>query len=485
MLESGQAVEENPKLILEDQSDGQLVRIWKSGNERAAHVLIDRYAVRLVALAAVRFNRKLRSGEAPEDIVQSALGSFFRAVSHSRLAVSQSASLWQLLAVFVRRKLARKIERQSAKKRGAEYQHVENDWEQWLQQEPDGEVSELLEGLSPEHQEVCELLLAGYTQKEAAVELQVDERTIRRRLTRLRDAILEPEQKSEQEQADQPPIDDSLPKIAYREFVLGKLIGSGGFGKVYRAMLGSEQLVAVKFLRKAFWQDPVAKQSFLAELRSAATIRSPHVLRYLGWGESPHGGPYVISEWIEGKPLSKVHNASPKQQFHYLLQICLSLKDVHRSGVVHGDITPANVMVRTNDSVVLTDFGFARQSCSTISTPLGGTLGFAAPEQLHSSFGRITEATDVFAVGAIAYFFLTGKAPSEARGIQETFLKSIDVQSLPTQPMGKQSEYQQIFWGIAKTALQRSPAERPSISKLLARLKQKMATQERCIAYEK
>ena len=101
-----------------DRPDDWLLREWKLGDEKAAEVLFNRYAIRLVALVASRLNRRYGAAIDPSEVVQSAMGSFFDAAKHSRVQVSGSVSLWRLLATFARRKMARSIERHSAAKRG-------------------------------------------------------------------------------------------------------------------------------------------------------------------------------------------------------------------------------------------------------------------------------------------------------------------------------------------------------------------------------
>jgi serine/threonine protein kinase len=94
---------------------------------------------------------------------------------------------------------------------------------------------------------------------------------------------------------------NALPRVNDNQFVLGKLIGSSGFGTVYRANMQSDaSTVAVKFLRKPFWQNEDARLSFVREIGIASQIQHPGVICYLGYGKSPHGGPYVICEWIDG-----------------------------------------------------------------------------------------------------------------------------------------------------------------------------------------
>ncbi len=104
-----------------DRPDGWLLRQWKSGDQRAAEVLFDRYAIRLVALVASRLNRRYQASIDPSEVVQSAMGSFFDAARYSRIQVGDRVSLWRLLATFARRKMARSIERQSAIKRGGDH----------------------------------------------------------------------------------------------------------------------------------------------------------------------------------------------------------------------------------------------------------------------------------------------------------------------------------------------------------------------------
>ena len=107
---------ENP---LADHSGEELLRFWKAGDQRAADILVDRYSLRLIALVASRMNRRFRGSMDPEDVVQSALGSFFIAARQSRIQISGSVSLWRLLATFARRKIARSVERLDAAKREA------------------------------------------------------------------------------------------------------------------------------------------------------------------------------------------------------------------------------------------------------------------------------------------------------------------------------------------------------------------------------
>ena len=465
--------------LLADLSGDELLRRWKLGDERAASVLVDRYTLRLVALVASRLNRRFQDTIDPEDVVQSAMGSFFAAARQSRLRISQSVSLWHLLAAFAKRKMLRTIERQSAAKRGGEFQRVGLDervhaWEADPSEARSEAVEELLramdEELPSQLREVLDHLLAGRTRKEIAEALNLTERTVRRRVVRLRDILASEPQRSEAD-ADGETVSPSLPRIDYHEFVLGKLVGAGGFGKVYRSTMQTDgSVVAVKFLRKAFWWNDEAKRSFLREVDQASQIDLPSVVRYLGWGESPHGGPYVVARWIDGVTLAERHDVSPERFMQYLLQICDTVGAVHAAGVIHGDLTPSNILVTAPDRIVITDFGFSQHvrrrgdrpagPQETVS-PLGGTLGFAAPEQISPSFGRIGPGTDIYAVGGLAYWYLAGNAPHDRGASEASLASTIASADTDTSQLPSDSPATSDIKRVAAATLRKSVNDRP------------------------
>ncbi|TWU62026.1 protein kinase domain-containing protein [Crateriforma conspicua] len=473
--DDGKEIQESESIT--DRPDGWLLRKWKSGDEQAAEVLFDRYAFRLVALVAGRLNHRYRSQINPDAVMQSAMGSFFDAARHGRIQVSNSVSLWRLLATFARRKLARSIERHSASKRGGEQTRVPLDQvvgQAEILAADDSDADELLEQLKTEFPadqfSVVEALLAGLTQQEIAKSLGIDERTVRRRISRVRETLspvldVVDLDKDPQEQT---PSEGSLtrsttlPRVNYNQFVLGKLIGSGGFGKVYRASIQSDgRTVAVKFLRKAFWKHDEARESFIREINAASRINHPGVIRYLGYGESPHGGPYVLSEWIDGRPMHAIDRPSEQRFTRWLRQICVAIQAVHNAGLVHGDLTPANILIDNHDRVTITDFGFSQASVGATSPILGGTLGFAAPEQIDPAFGNISAKTDIYAIGGLIHWYLTGAPPNAGDGTAEILMGTIDRQR-SSDSINSQADA--VLQTIMRRSLHRSPADRlPSV----------------------
>lgn len=426
---------------LTNRASHELVSLWHSGSQDAARVLLARYEVRLMALVTSRLNRKYRDGIAPEDVVQSAMGSFFRvtrAGANPSIKLESTASAWNILATFVRRKLARALERETAAKRGGGQTRVSlDDLEPDLRTNPSAtEANELMAEihslLNSDQSQLLELLLENATQREIAEQLGVDERTIRRRIKAMQDIL--------NGQLDS--VDDrnrallnsavetiNLPNISYRQFVLGKLVGTGALGKVYRARLQTDgQVVAVKFMHRHLWTDPASRLSFLREIDHASKINHSGVVKYHGWGQSPHGGPYLVCEYIDGQPLTNVKPNDSSTSVQWLSQICEAVAAAHQAGVVHGDLTPNNILLDHNGRVVITDFGFATYSRKIVSdgAPLeslaspGGTLGFAAPEQISSAFGAISFATDIYAIGGIAFYLLTGRSPHDVNSVLDT-----------------------------------------------------------------
>ncbi len=471
---------------LTNRASRELVDLWQAGSQEAAQVLLARYAVRLIALVASRLNRKFRDSITPEDVVQSALGSFFRVTRASvkaSIKLESTASAWNILATFVRRKLARALERESAAKRGGGRTRISlDDLEPDLRTNPSAtEADELLAEihslLNSDQSQLLELLLENATQKEIGEQLNVDERTIRRRITAMQDIVTgklaSVDERDGTLLASAPEI-TNLPNIGYRQFVLGKLVGSGALGKVYRARLQTDgQVVAVKFMHRHLWTNPNSKLSFLREIDHASKINYPGVVKYLGWGQSPHGGPYLVCEYIDGQPLTNVKPDDSSTSVQWLAQICEAVAAAHQAGVVHGDLTPNNILLDCNGRIVVTDFGFSTHAqkpiteCAEVESleSPGGTLGFAAPEQISPAFGTIGFATDIYAIGGLAYYLLTGQSPHDGELLLDTVTDD-DVRL----PHSTRTPAESKLVAVAKLALKKAVDCRPQSATVLARL---------------
>ena len=198
-------------------------------------------------------------------------------------------------------------------------------------------------------------------------------------------------------------------------------VATGGMGDVWRAsdlVLG--RTVAVKVLLPALLTDPNFAARFRAEARMMAALHHPGLVAVYDSGEDTlqSGAPamYLVMEYVDSQPLSQriatAGRLSVAETLSVVAQTAQALDAAHAGGVVHRDIKPSNLLVRPNGSVVVVDFGVARSAAVTSVTGTNAVLGTAlymAPEQ--ASGRPVSPATDIYALGAVAYHCLAGHPP--------------------------------------------------------------------------
>jgi len=177
-------------------------------------------------------------------------------------------------------------------------------------------------------------------------------------------------------------------------------IGVGGMGEVWKARdTRLNRIVAVKRLKGEH------NARFEQEARAIAALNHPHICQIHDIGPD-----YLVLEYIEGAPIRGPH--PPQEAVRLAIQIATALDEAHRKGVVHRDLKPANIMVTTEGSVKLLDFGLAKQvtdsdETRTIEGTVMGTAAYMAPEQ---AGGKPLDArSDVFSFGAVLYELLSGQ----------------------------------------------------------------------------
>jgi serine/threonine protein kinase len=200
--------------------------------------------------------------------------------------------------------------------------------------------------------------------------------------------------------------------------ILGEL-GRGGMGVVYRArQVALQRLVALKLIRDGALAGPQERARFRIEAEAAARMRHPNVVSIYDVGEH-QGRPYFAMELAEGGSLEK-HLAgrpqSARQAAELVRVLALAVQHAHAQKVVHRDLKPANVLLATDGTPKITDFGLAKRldSDSTALTHEGavlGTAGYMAPEQAAGRAREVGPAADTYALGAILYELLTGRPP--------------------------------------------------------------------------
>ncbi|MCW3820327.1 protein kinase [Micromonospora sp. DR5-3] len=260
-------------------------------------------------------------------------------------------------------------------------------------------------------------------------------------------------------------------------YVLRERIGLGGMSEVWRA--DDEVLhrpVAVKALATELAADPQLRATIQREARAAARLTHPHVTQVYDYGEAtlPDGSvvPYLVMELVEGQTLADRLTGGPlawPEAVRLAGQVAAALAAAHRIGVVHRDIKPGNVMLTETGAKVL-DFGIA--TLAGPRHPLAGQTGelmmgtpaYFAPERMTP--GPANPASDVYALGALLYRTLTGRAPLPV----QTWDDVLDVQARrPPVPPLRVPGLPADVAGLTLACLSLDPAHRPTAAQLATR----------------
>jgi len=218
------------------------------------------------------------------------------------------------------------------------------------------------------------------------------------------------------------PPDPRINTLLDGRYLVERELGHGGFGTVYLASdnkVNSRKIV-VKVMHSEELANDWRKKKFRQELEALARINHPSVIGVLDCGETPDGCPYIVMQYVngvslrslltpEGLPFGRVANL--------IKQIGRALTSAHEVGILHRDLKPENIMVQTSEDeeyVKVIDFGVAKVRNSIIDTSTArdvavGTIAYMSPEQLNAQ--PVNAASDIYALGIIAYEMLTGKRP--------------------------------------------------------------------------
>src|SRR6266540_3277481 len=254
-------------------------------------------------------------------------------------------------------------------------------------------------------------------------------------------------------------------------------LASGGMGQVWRAedkVLGRQ--VAVKLLRSELAGDQAFLDRFRVEARRTAALSHPGIASVFDYGEIEEPDPtaYLVMELVEGAPLSAVlarrRRLDPERVLDVVAQAALALEAAHRAGVVHRDVKPSNLVIRPDGVVKVTDFGIARAIGELPRSEIGlvvGTAGYLSPEQV--ACRPATPASDVYALGVVAYECLAGRRPFTAENPVALALAHQRHPPPPLPPDVPKPVRALVEQAMAKDARTRPPADALAGNAIMAR----------------
>ena len=224
-----------------------------------------------------------------------------------------------------------------------------------------------------------------------------------------------------------------------------KLLGRGGFGKVYLARddkLGRP--VAIKVPHPGLFRTPGQLEQFQAEARIAAGLKHHAIVQVYDVGDHDQeaGEPFVVFEYIEGRNLSELFRAarfSPARIAGLMIHIAEAAQFAHRAGLVHRDLKPSNILIDGQGQPHIADFGLAvREDLQRLRTgEIAGTPSYMAPEQIRGETHRLDARTDVWAMGVILYLGLGRRLPFPARRREELFRSILEADPKPPHQIDK------------------------------------------------
>ena len=238
------------------------------------------------------------------------------------------------------------------------------------------------------------------------------------------------------------------------QYELLQVLGHGGMGVVYRAMQYAGDVpireVALKLVRTDQWfgvddtQGSVLLARFREETRFAAQLDHPNIVTVYDVGQID-GLDYFSMQWIDGTDLSSVVKT---QQLSYikivetLIPVAQAISFAHSKGIVHRDLKPSNILLDAQLKPFIADFGLAKSmsgnSDLTQTGQILGTAGYMAPEQAAGEYKNVGVSADIYGVGGLLYYCITGQAPFVAENVLDALVQVLESDPIPPRTLTPQ-----------------------------------------------
>src|SRR5262245_5352877 len=202
------------------------------------------------------------------------------------------------------------------------------------------------------------------------------------------------------------------------QYRLLEKLGGGGMGVVFKALdQRLDRFVALKFLPAHSSTDPAARERLVAEAKAASALDHPNIGVVHDIGETTAGRVFIVMGYYEGETLERKiqrGNVTVQQAFDLSRQLASALVAAHQKGIIHRDVKPSNVLITSDGTAKLLDFGIAKLADSTPTREgaAAGTVAYMSPEQTWGS--TVDHRTDLWSLGVVLYEMLTGVRPFRA-----------------------------------------------------------------------
>src|SRR5215831_13912675 len=251
----------------------------------------------------------------------------------------------------------------------------------------------------------------------------------------------------------------------FGDYKLLEEIGRGGQGVVYRAHQKSlNRTVALKIIGLGPWASEAHLKRFRREAEAAANLDHPFIVPIHEVGER-EGCCYFSMNFVEGGQLDQVVRRAPismRQAVELIVKLARTVHYAHEHGILHRDIKPGNILLDAKGEPHLTDFGLARlvesESSVTHTLDILGTPSYMAPEQAVGNNTAVSNATDVYGIGAVLYQLLTGQPPFAGGATYETIKLLLDTE--PRQPRLLNPKIDRDLSTICLKCLEKDPQRR-------------------------
>ena len=255
----------------------------------------------------------------------------------------------------------------------------------------------------------------------------------------------------------------AMARVLAGRYELEKIIGEGGMATVWRARDSRlDRPVAVKLLAEHISNDPEFRARFLQEARAAASFSHPNVVDVLDYGEED-GVPYMVMELVDGEDLrsrlKREGRLEPEEVARIGAGVARGLSVAHRRGLIHRDIKPANILIDSESTPKVTDFGIVRALGAATQTKAGMTLGsvhYLSPEQVQGT--NVDARSDIYSLGVVLYEAATGERPFDDDAPAAIAVRRLS--EMPRPPHAVEPSLPQWLSAVIERAMQRDPERR-------------------------